>query len=278
MHFWGKKPSACSFLGFLKLASATKNIILGIQIHCCVLKLGFDIDSVLVLSALIDMYGKCRDIESSVDIFENVPNRTLKCCNSLMTSSLRCGLIDDVIELFGLMIDVRIGYDEVSLSSTLKALVVSAFASSTSWMRHYSCMIDLLGRVGLLHEAEQLLKEAPRDGKSAIWSSMLRSCRIHQNEQVGKRAAATLMNLEDPAAWLQASSFYSEIGDFDSETRFREVVVARKIRRDIGHILIEVHGHRQKDLLNGNSIAPRKLLDNSDGRDSARYSQYYQSY
>ncbi|XP_022881001.1 pentatricopeptide repeat-containing protein At3g20730-like [Olea europaea var. sylvestris] len=364
MHFWGKKPSACSFLGFLKLAGATKNIILGNQIHCCVLKLGLDIDSVLVLSALIDMYGKCGDIESSVDIFENVPKRALECCNSLMTSLLRCGLIDDVIELFGLMIDEQIGYDEVSLSSTLKALAMSTFASSTSCMllhchaiksgyesdnavscslidaysrsgevrfsrqvfnqlslpnsicftsiisalarngmgmeclvmfhamiqnglkpdeitflcilmgcnhsglveegkslfylmqndygilpdrRHYSCMIDLLGRVGLLDEAEQLLKEAPRDGKSAIWSSMLRSCRIHQNEQVGKRAAATLMDLEPehPAAWLQASSFYSEIGDFDSATRFQEVAVARKIRRDIGHSLIEVHGHRQ---------------------------------
>ncbi|CAI9756108.1 unnamed protein product [Fraxinus pennsylvanica] len=224
-----------------------------------------------------------------------------------MTSLLRCGLINDVIELFGLMIDVRIGYDEVSLSSTLKALAVSAFASCTSCMllhchalksrfesdnavscslidaysrsgevkfyrqvfnqlslpnaicftsiisalarngirmewewnvwRHYSCKIDLMGHVGLLHEAEQLLKEASRDRKSAICISMLRSCRIHQNEQVGNRAAATLMNLDpdDPAAWLQASSFYSEIGDFDSATRFREVAVATKIRRDIGH-------------------------------------------
>ncbi|KAL2519544.1 Tetratricopeptide repeat (TPR)-like superfamily protein [Abeliophyllum distichum] len=363
MHFWGKKPSACSFLGFLKLAGASKNMILGKQNHCCVLKLGFYIDDVLVQSALIDMYGKCGDIESSVDIFENVPKRTLECCNSLMTSLLRCGLIDDVIELFGLMIDEQIGYDEVSLSSTLKALSVSASASSTGCVllhchaiksgfesdnavscslidgysrcgdvrfsrqvfnqlslpnaicftsiisalarnglgmeclvlfhvmiqnglkpdeitflcilmgcnhsglveegkslfysmktvygihpdrRHYSCMIDLLGRIGLLDEAEQFLKEAPGEGKSAIWSSMLRSCRIHQNECVGKRAAATLVDLEpeDPAAWLQASSFYSGIGDFETATRFREVAVARKIRRDIGHSLIDVHGHR----------------------------------
>ncbi|PIN09767.1 hypothetical protein CDL12_17647 [Handroanthus impetiginosus] len=359
MHFWGKKPSVCSFLGFLKLSSATKNVSFGMQIHCCILKLAFE--TLLVQSALIDMYGKCGDIESSVLIFDSLPERTLECCNPLMTSLLSCGLIADVIELFGLMVDENIGYDEVSLSSTLKALslflpassnscfllhcctiksgfesdiavtcslidaysrsglvqfslqlfnqvtspniicftsIISALARNGMGMKcletlnemiriglepdkvtflsvlmgcnhsglveegkfvfysmqtyglqperqHHSCMIDLLGRAGLLEEAEKLLKDTPWWGDPVIWSSILRSCRIHQIEEVGKRAAKMLMDLEpdNPSCWLQASKFYSDIGDFESMKQCREIAVARQMRREIGQSLIEVRDH-----------------------------------
>ncbi|XP_025982637.1 putative pentatricopeptide repeat-containing protein At3g05240 [Glycine max] len=88
--------------------------------------------SVHVQSALIDMYGKCRDIESSVAVFECLPERTLDCFNSLMTSLSYCDAVDDVAELFGLMVDEGLVPDGVTLSTTLKALSVSALASFTS--------------------------------------------------------------------------------------------------------------------------------------------------
>ncbi|XP_075483929.1 pentatricopeptide repeat-containing protein At3g13880-like [Primulina tabacum] len=360
MQRFGKKPSVSSFLQFLKLSSATKSTMLGKQIHGSVLKL--NLDSKLVQSSLIDMYGKCGDIESSVAIFESVPERTLECCNCLMSSLLRFGLTEDVIELFGLMVDEKIGYDEASLSTTLKALSISTFASAASFgllhccsiksgfeyditvscslidaysrlggvkfsrqvfnqitspnvicftsiisalarngfgfeclemfdtmiqnglkpdkvtflsvltgcsysglvdegrsvfhamktrcglhpeRQHYSCMVDLLGRAGFVNEAEKLLKDTPWQVDAIIWSSILRSCTIHHNEQAGKRAAKILIDLEpeDPALWLQASNFYYEIGDFETSKEFREVAVARKMRKDIGQSYIEVLDH-----------------------------------
>ncbi|KAL7110319.1 hypothetical protein ACP275_05G017600 [Erythranthe tilingii] len=356
MHFWDKKPSACSFLAFLKLSSATKDVSFGKQIHCCVLKLC--LQSVLIQSALIDMYGECGDIESSVGVFNGVSQRTLECCNSLMTSLLRFGLTEDVIDLFGLMVDEKIGYNEVSLSSTLKAIsfplssscpllhsctvksgfesdnavacsligaysksgeiefsrqifdelpspnvfcftsIISALARNGMGKeclemldgmfrndlkpdrvtflsvlmgcnhsglveearllfhsmqtrfgvypdrQHYSCMVDLLGRAGLLEEAEELVKDTPWEGDSVIWSSVLRSCRVHQNERVGKRAAEILMGLEtdNPSGLFQALNFYSDIGDFERMKYCREIGAARKIRREIGQSSIEVRG------------------------------------
>ncbi|XP_057948569.1 putative pentatricopeptide repeat-containing protein At3g05240 [Malania oleifera] len=358
MQLWDKKPSVCSFLGFLNLSSRTENLLFGKQIHCYVTKLGFDEGSVLVQSALINMYGKCREMESSVSIFEGAPRRTLECCNSLMTSLFHCGIIEDVVEMFGLMVDEGIGFDEVSLLMTLKSLSVSAPANLGScrllhccaiksgfesdivvscslidaysksghvglsrrvfdelpsqnaicftsimngyaWngmgreglemlktmiqkglkpdevtflcaltgcshsglidegrmvfhsmrylhgiyprRQHYSCMVDLLGRAGLLDEAEELLQQAPSRNDCVMWSSLLRSCRVHRNETVGRRAAKILMELEplDPAAYLQASIFYSEIGDFGTSLQVREIAMAMKVRREIGRSLIE---------------------------------------
>ncbi|KAM1722783.1 hypothetical protein ACFX11_021448 [Malus domestica] len=360
MQFWEKRPSIRSFIGFLNLASRTENIELGKQMHSYVLKSGFGHGgSVHVQSALIDMYGKCVDIESSVSIYESVGEKTLESCNSLMTSLLHCGVIEDVVEMFGLMVDKGIGLDEVTLSTTLKALSISALASSGSCKlvhccaiksgfgsdiavscslidayarcghvklsrqvfeqlpspnvicftsiihgyarngmgsegldllqemismglkpdqvtilgvlsgcnhsglvkearfvfdsmkklydispdrKHFSCMVDLLGRAGMLEEAEDLLQQAPVNGDCVMWSSLLRSCRIHKNETVGRRTVKTLLlelDVEDPEIWLQASNFYSEIGEFDTAMQIREIAIARKVKWEMGHSLIE---------------------------------------
>nr|KYP72169.1 Pentatricopeptide repeat-containing protein At4g13650 family [Cajanus cajan] len=359
MQLWGQRPSVRSLVGLLNLCSRNGELCLGKQVHCRVMKLGFDEVSVHIQSSLIDMYGKCRDIENSVAVFECLPKRTLECFNSLMTSLSHCDAVDDVVELFGLMIDEGLLPDEVTLSTTLKAVSVSASASFMSSQllhcyalksglggdaavacslmdaysrcghvelshqiflrlpspnaicltsmikayaqngmgkegiavleamierglkpdavtflcaltgcnhtglveegrtvfdsmksihgvdpdcRHFSCMVDLLCRAGLLHEAEEFLLQAPGKGDCFMWSSLLRSCRVHKNEEVGTRAAQVLVELDphDPAVWLQASNFYAEIGNFDASRQIREVALARKMTREIGHSLIEI--------------------------------------
>ncbi|KAK7361814.1 hypothetical protein VNO77_03898 [Canavalia gladiata] len=359
MQLWGHRPSVRSLVSFLNLCSRNGELCFGKQIHCHVVKLGFDEGSVHVQSALIDMYGKCGEIENSVAVFEYLPKRTLECCNSLMTSLCHCGTIEDVVDLFGLMVDEGLMPDEVTFSTTLKALSVSASVSFTSShllhcyalksglqgdaavacslmdaysrcghvelshkifetlpspnaicftcmitsyarngmgkegiavlqgmiekglkpdevtflcaltgcnhtglveegriifdsmkslhgvhpdRRHFSCMVDLLCRAGLLYEAEELLLQAPGKRDCFMWSSLLRSCRVHKNEEVGIRAAQVLVELDpdDPAVWLQASNFYAEIGKFEASRETREVALARKMTREIGHSLIEI--------------------------------------
>ncbi|WCJ38466.1 Tetratricopeptide repeat (TPR)-like superfamily protein [Euphorbia peplus] len=357
MQFWGMKPSIRSFVGFLKMSSMNGDVLFGKQIHSSVLKLGFDHGCVHVQSALIDMYGKCRDIENSVSVYESFSKTSLECCNALMTSLLYCGIIEDVIEMFCLMVDEGIGLDEVTLSTVMKALsesdliclsscklvhcfaiklgfesdvsvscslmnaysrsghvqlsqhvfrqlpspnvfcftlIISGFSRSglgreclnmlqvmiqkglkpdkvtflcvlngcshsglveegrhvfnsmkslhgvSPEREHFSCMVDMLGRAGLLDEAEMLLQQAPEKGDSIMWSSLLRSCRVHHNEIVGRRAAKALLDLdpEDAAVHLQVSNFYSTIGEFEASRQIRESAIARKMAREIGHSLI----------------------------------------
>ncbi|KAE8730219.1 polygalacturonase family protein [Hibiscus syriacus] len=362
MHFWDKQPSIRSFLGFLSLSSRRRDILLGRQIHCFITKVGIDSGSVHIQSALIDMYGKCGDIESSLSIYWSASKRTLECCNSLITSLLHCGITDEVFEMFGLMVDEGIKIDEITLSSTLKALSLSTWVSLDSCRllhccaikfgyesdvavscslidvysrcgqfelsrnvfellhspnifcfasiingyarhglgsesvrlleamirkglvpdkvtflcvlngcnhaglveegkfvfnlmksygifperQHFSCMIDLLGRAGLVSEAVELLQQAPGGGDSVMWCSLLRSCRVHKNEIVGKRVAKVLMELgqEDFAIYLQVSNFYSEVGEFEASLQIRELAMARKLMREIGHSSIEVKTYR----------------------------------
>lgn len=357
MQFWGKRPSIRSFMSFLNFCSRNSDLQSGKQIHCCVLKMGFDVSSLHVQSSLIDMYGKCNEIESSVSVYKSLPYPTLECCNSLMTSLMHCGITKDIIEMFGLMIDEGAGIDEVTLSTVLKALSLSVPASSHSctlvhccaiksgyasavavscslidaysksgqndesrkvfdeldspnifcWTsiingyarngmgkdcvemlremdqknlipdevtilsvlsgcshsglveegelifdsleskygispgrKLYACMVDLLGRAGLVEKAERLLLQARGDADCIAWSSLLQSCRIHGNEAIGRRAAKVLMDLEPEnfAVYIQVSKFYFEIGDFEMSRRIREIAASRELMREIGYSLV----------------------------------------
>ncbi|GAB2280479.1 hypothetical protein Dimus_015106 [Dionaea muscipula] len=342
MQLQGMRPSVHSFICLLNSCSASRYLLLGRQLHGLILKNGFYEANTLLQSALIDMYGKCSDIESSVNVYDSSAEKTMECCNALMVSLLHSGLREDVVELFCLMVDEGIGFDEVSLSITMKALsfprsagligckllhgcatksgfesdiavscslidayskcgqlelscrvfeslpspnlicftsIINGYARNGMGRKclelldiiiqkgldpdrvtflcvligcnhsglveegrfvfnsmkirhginpdrqHYSCMVDLLGRAGLLYEAEELLKHSPvKVDSSVMWSSLLRSCRVHQNEMIGQRVAKRLMELEpgDPAACPQTSSFYFDAGDFDSSMHYSD--------------------------------------------------------
>ncbi|MQL99961.1 hypothetical protein Taro_032694 [Colocasia esculenta] len=364
MLWMGKKPSVRSLVGLLNSSSRKHNLHFGVQIHGLVLKSGFDHSSFHVRSALIDMYGKCRDIKSSVSLFNEASEKSLECCNSLITSLLHCNALEDAVEMFGLMSDEGVRPDRVTFSAILRALSSSMFASVIScgllhcWViklgfgsdmvvscslisaysrcgsisasqrifrdiaepnlvcftaiitgyarnglgreciemldemiikrgikpdgvtfltvlagcdhsgmidegrqvfksmrnvhgvepdqRHYSCMASLLGRAGSVEEAIEFIENAPASDNPTMWSALLQSCRIHGNEEVGKRAAKALMDLEfrSPAACMQVSSFYSEIADIEMSVAAREMLGKVGSKRVIGCSLIEVNdGH-----------------------------------
>ncbi|CAN1296484.1 Pentatricopeptide repeat-containing protein At3g47530 [Linum perenne] len=55
-------------------------------------------------------------------------------------------------------------------------------------IHHYGCMVDLMGRVGKLDQAYELImsmKEVKPD--PAIWRTLLAACRIHRHVMLGER-------------------------------------------------------------------------------------------
>ncbi|MCI43927.1 pentatricopeptide repeat-containing protein, partial [Trifolium medium] len=59
-------------------------------------------------------------------------------------------------------------------------MMVSTFRISPD-VEHYSCMVDLLGRRGLLGEAMSLIKKMPIKPDVVVWSALLGACRIYGN-------------------------------------------------------------------------------------------------
>lgn len=56
-------------------------------------------------------------------------------------------------------------------------------------------MVDLLGRVGLLEEALDLMKSMPMEPTDIIWGSFLSACRKHKNVKLGRFAEEKMAQL-----------------------------------------------------------------------------------
>ncbi|CAI0405184.1 unnamed protein product [Linum tenue] len=75
-------------------------------------------------------------------------------------------------------------------------------------------MIDLLSRAGRIKEAQDFIHKMPFPPDAVGWATLLSSCRVHSNLEVGKWAAESLLDLEptNPAGYILLSSIYAAKG------------------------------------------------------------------
>ncbi|XAR63352.1 hypothetical protein NMG60_11023260 [Bertholletia excelsa] len=79
------KPDSITYLMLLSMAGQLVNIDHGKEVHCDIIKLGFD-SYVVLGNALIDMYAKCGKMEDSFEQFENMRARDIVTWNSIITA------------------------------------------------------------------------------------------------------------------------------------------------------------------------------------------------
>ncbi|KAF9606846.1 hypothetical protein IFM89_029303 [Coptis chinensis] len=62
-------------------------------------------------------------------------------------------------------------------------------------VKHYGCMVDLLGRAGLLKEAEELIESMPIPPDVATWGALLGACKKHGNTKMAERVGKKLIEV-----------------------------------------------------------------------------------
>ncbi|RXH75108.1 hypothetical protein DVH24_029829 [Malus domestica] len=72
---------------------------------------------------------------------------------------------------------------------------------------HYSCMVDLLCRVGRLSKAEDMIKSMLFQHDDVVWSTLLRACGLHGDVDCGRCVADEILKLDPSFAkgkWREA--------------------------------------------------------------------------
>ena len=54
---------------------------------------------------------------------------------------------------------------------------------------HYACMVNILGRAGLIKEAKELILRMPFQPGALVWQTLLSACQLHGDVETGKLAA-----------------------------------------------------------------------------------------
>ncbi|XP_038686813.1 pentatricopeptide repeat-containing protein At5g50390, chloroplastic-like [Tripterygium wilfordii] len=179
------------------------------QAHAGLIRHGFGSD-IVANTTLVDFYSKWNRIEYARHVFDRMPSRNVLSWNALISGYGNHGRGSEAVEMFELMLLEGLKPNHVTFLAVLSACSHSGL-SEHGWeifhsmsseynvqprAMHYACMIELLGREGLLNEAFALLKNAPVEPKPNMWAALLTACRVHGNLELGKLAAEKLYGME----------------------------------------------------------------------------------
>ncbi|CAN6451531.1 unnamed protein product [Victoria cruziana] len=243
MLLQGMKPTEITVLAILPAISGLGALELGRQVHASGKKQGFSMD-VRVSNALLDSYSKCGSIVDALHLFEEITDKNLVSYTSMISAFAAHGLAERALEQFNDMQQRGVKPNDITFLSVLNAcshggLVEQGrhfFASMVyehgiaPGMKHYSCMIDLLGRAGLLEEAEKLIVDMPFEANAIVWRTLLGACNVHGNVELGRRVLCRILQLEKEYGgdYVLLSNMYSAAGRWDDAWSVRILLDERR--------------------------------------------------
>ncbi|GAV76214.1 PPR domain-containing protein/PPR_1 domain-containing protein/PPR_2 domain-containing protein, partial [Cephalotus follicularis] len=211
----------------LKVCSSLASLESGKQIHAFCIKSGYESEGVTV-TALVDVYSKCGEIEDGLVLFNCTPERDVVSWTGIIVGCGQNGRAKEAIQYFHEMILLELKPNEVTFLGVLSAcrhagLVEEAWTIFKSmiyeyglepYLEHYYCMVDLLGQAGCFKEAEELIAGMPVKPDKTIWGSLLGSCGTHNNIELVNSIAKHLLTTspDDPSIYVMLSNVYATLG------------------------------------------------------------------
>ncbi|KAH7680622.1 Tetratricopeptide-like helical domain-containing protein [Dioscorea alata] len=142
----------------------------GMQAHGYITKNGLLTDH-KISTCLMNMYSRCGSIELAAKAFNQIPEKTSASWGSIISASVDHDCPSKALKLFTQMRRKNKNPDSSTFVSVLQAcsqmgLADEAFHIFISMSEnygiypsaeHYSCMVDVLGRAGMLKEAEHFI-------------------------------------------------------------------------------------------------------------------------
>ncbi|KAM0918064.1 hypothetical protein ACQ4PT_009073 [Festuca glaucescens] len=252
LSFWRMRSydvhsDEATFASILKACSEMTSLTDGKEIHGLIVKSGFD-SYETASSSLIDMYSKCGDITSSFEAFKQVKNKQgVTLWNSMIVGFAKNGYAKEALLSFQKMQESQIKLDEITFLGFLTACAHAGLISE-GWhyfdsmskvyglmprLDHYACFIDLLGRGGLLQEAQEVINQMPFRPDGVILATYLAACRMHKDEERGKIAANKLAELEpqNSSTYVLLSSLHAVAGNWSEAKIAREAMREKRVTK-----------------------------------------------
>lgn len=243
MHKSFGKTDEFSSSSVLKAVSNWASDNQGKHLHAHMIKFGLECN-IFVGSSLVDMYSKCGMARDAYIVFSIMPTKNVVSWNSMIMGYAQNGFCKEALVLFNKMINNEILPTCVTFIGVLSAcchaglveegrkyyeLMVHNYGILPS-IEHCTCMVDLFGRAGYLNEAECFIHNSPFSEEASVWGSLISSCGLHKNSDVGFRAAKQSLCL-DPCS----SPVYANISNlYASEELWSEVEKTRDLMRAVG--------------------------------------------
>ncbi|KAK6272563.1 hypothetical protein POUND7_009646 [Theobroma cacao] len=272
----GVNPDAVTFTSVLAACSQLAALENGKEIHNSITENKLERNEV-VMGALLDMYAKCGAVDEAYKIFCELPERDLVSWTSMITAYGSHGQALDALELFGEMQQSNTKPDGVTFLAVLCACSHGGLVDEGCYyfnqltnehsiepqLEHYSCLIDLLGRAGRLHEAYEFVQSTPKTREDVgLLSTLFSACHLHKCLELGEKIAELLIEKDpdDSSTYVILSNMYASAKKWNKVRKVRLKMRQLGLRKNPGCSWIEVDQRIQPFFVEDNSHPQAKII------------------
>ncbi|KAF6174908.1 hypothetical protein GIB67_026396 [Kingdonia uniflora] len=192
-------PDEYSFATLIKACSCLTALEQGRQIHANAIKLECTSDQ-FVGTLFVDMYAKCGSIQESYKLFKRMNVRNIASWNAMVVGLAQHRNGEETLKIFKQMRGQDIKPDSITFIGVLSAcshsgLVSEAYGYFHSMhsmygiepkIEHYSCLVDILGRAGHVHQAKKLIESMPFEPSASMYRALLGGCKLQGDAETGE--------------------------------------------------------------------------------------------
>ncbi|MED6179527.1 hypothetical protein PIB30_001823 [Stylosanthes scabra] len=238
--------SACTHLGDPNLGSSVHGILLRNIAEL----------NVIVKTSLIDLYVKCGCIEKGLCLFHSMAEKNRHSYTVMISGLAAHGGGSEALRVFKVMLEEGLAPDDVVYVGVLSACSHAGLVKEglkffnqmqfehkiEPTLQHYGCMVDLMGRAGMLREAYELIRSMPKKPNDVLWRSLLNACKVHHNLELGEIAAENtfMLNPYNPGDYLVLASMYAQAQKWGDMAKIRTEMVRKGLLQTPGFSLVEV--------------------------------------
>ncbi|XP_062187449.1 putative pentatricopeptide repeat-containing protein At3g49142 [Phragmites australis] len=253
----GHHPTHVTIVGVLSACADIGALDLGRVIHGYGSKCNAS-TNIIVSNALMDMYAKSGSIEMAFSVFQEVQLKDAFTWTTVISCFTVQGDGRKALELFWDMLRSGVVPNSVTFVSVLSGCshaglieegrelfgIMCDIYNIDPQLEHYGCMIDLLGRGGLLKEAEALIADMNMKPDIVIWRSLLSACLVHGNDRMAEIAGKEIIKREpgDDGVYVLLWNMYASSNKWREAREMRQQMLTRKIFKKPGCSWIEVDG------------------------------------
>ncbi|RLM85476.1 hypothetical protein C2845_PM04G15680 [Panicum miliaceum] len=212
------------------------------------------VPDVLLLTALLTMYAKCGVMGTAKEIFDSMSEKSVASWNSMIIGYGLHGQSEKALELFMEMEKNGPQPNETTFICILSSCSHGGLVLEGWWCfdrmvrsynfepkaEHFGCMMDLLGRAGLLRDSEKLINNLQVKVSPALWGTLIAATRTQDSSKFGEFVGKKLIEMKPTefSSYVLLSNIYAAEGRWDDVEKVRKVMKEKMVEKDVGMSLV----------------------------------------
>jgi pentatricopeptide repeat protein len=250
----GAVPNEAALVSAVSACAQLRSVEHGAWVHAYAERELQGVMSVILATAIIDMYGKCGNISAAVRVFAAMPVRNIYTWNSMIAGLAMNGGPRQALSLFWKMQFAGVRPNDITFVGLLSACSHSGLVDEGRWFfdtmvedfgiqldpEHYGLMVDLLARDGRVREAVYFVRSMPVEPHPGLWGALAAACKNHGEVELGEEVAKKLIELEPQhgSRYILLSNLYGTAKRWDDMASVRRLLKRRKAPKGTGNAVV----------------------------------------